>query len=65
MTTQPSIAQARQTQEIQVEQLRKLQRDKQTATGEQQLSIQQEVDRIDEEIRDLDTVIQSLLSQRR
>jgi len=48
-----------------VEQLRKLQRDKQTATGEQQLSIQQEVDRIDEEIRDLDTVIQSLLSQRR
>lgn len=65
MTTPTTIEQARKTQEAQVERLRKLQGDKQGASPERKEKIQQEIDSLDKEIRDLDTVIQSLLSQRR
>lgn len=65
MTTPTTIEQARKTQEAQVERLRKLQGDKQAAAPERKEKIQQEIDSLDREIRDLDTVIQTLLSQRR
>jgi len=65
MTSQLTIEQARKTQETQVERLRKLQRDKQTASPDQQSNIQRDIEGVDQEIRNLDTVIQGLLSQRR
>lgn len=65
MTTPTTIEQARKTQEAQVERLRKLQGEKQAAAPERKEKIQQEIDSLDREIRDLDTVIQTLLSQRR
>jgi len=65
MTSEPTIEQARKTQEAQLERLRKLQSDKRTATPDQQLRIQEEINALDKEIRNLDTIIQGLLSKKR
>jgi membrane protein involved in colicin uptake len=65
MTSEPTIEQVRKTQEAQLERLRKLQSDKRSATPDQQLRMQEEIDALDKDIRNLDTVIQSLLSKKR
>ena len=65
MTSEPTIEQARKTQEVQLERLRKLQSEKRTAAQDQQLKMQEEIDALDKEIRNLDTIIQGLLSKKR
>jgi hypothetical protein len=61
MTRLPTLQEARKTQEQHLERLRKLQREKPLAPLEQRERIQGEIDLITQDIRNLDTVIQTLL----
>jgi hypothetical protein len=61
MTKQPTLQEVRKAQDAQLERLRKLQRDKPLAPLEEQGRFQNEIDTIIQDIRNLDTVIQTLL----
>lgn len=61
----PTLQEARQSQDEQVERLRRLQRDKAVAPADRREAIQKEIDGLDNDIRNLDTVIQSLMSRSR
>ena len=61
----PTIQEVRKTQDAQVERLRKLQFEKSIAPAEQKEIIQADIDAIEKDIRNLDTVIQGLINAAR
>jgi len=56
-----TIQEVRKTQDAQVERLRKLQFEKSIAPAERKGIIQKEIDAVEKDIRNLDTVIQDLI----
>jgi hypothetical protein len=58
-----TLQEVRATQERQLERLRKLQHEQKIAPPERKPAIQQEIDLLDKDIRNLDTIVQELINE--